>query len=64
MKDIMSMTRLKSGCPVLVFDMPKQIRSEIKQWVDYSKKTKNHPLAELKSHENVGYMSMDGKKSS
>ena len=62
MKDIMSMTRLKSGCPVLVFDIPKQIRSEIKQWVDYSKKTKNHPLAELKSHENVGYMAMDGKK--
>ena len=60
--DIMSMTRLKSGCPVLVFDIPRQIRGEIKKWVDYSRKTKNHPLAELKSHENAGYLNLDGNK--
>ncbi len=38
----MSMTRLKSGCPVLVFDIPKQIRGEIKKWVEYSKSIKTN----------------------
>lgn len=62
MKDIMSMTRLREGCPVLQFDIPKPIMGELRQWVDYSKKTMRHPLAELKSHENVGYLAMDGKR--
>ena len=56
------MKRLKEGCPVLEFDIPKPIMGEIRKWVEYSKRTKNHPLSELKAHENVGYLAMDGKK--
>ena len=54
--------RLLEGCPVLIFDIPRPIRREIDEWVNESKRLKNHPLAALKAHENVGYLSMDGKK--
>ena len=53
--------RLAEGCPVLIFDIPKQIEKELDVWVNESKKLKNSPLAALKAHENVGYLSMDGK---
>ncbi len=53
--------RLAEGCPVLIFDIPKQIQKELDVWVNESKKLKNSPLAALKAHENVGYLSMDGK---
>ena len=53
--------RLAEGCPVLIFDIPKQIQKELDVWVNESKKFKNSPLASLKAHENVGYLSMDGK---
>ena len=53
--------RLAEGCPVLIFDIPKQIQKELDVWVNESKKFKNSPLAELKAHENVGYLAMDGK---
>jgi hypothetical protein len=48
--------------PYLKCTFPKEIWEEIKVWTKECKKIKSHPLAELKSHENVGYLSMDGKK--
>ena len=62
MNDPLLMSRLQSGCPVLVFNIPSIIRREIDGWVNESKKFKNSPLAALKAHENVGYLSIDGKK--
>ena len=53
--------RLAEGCPVLIFDIPKQIQNELDVWVKESKQFKNSPLAALKAHENVGYLAMDGK---
>ncbi len=49
-------------CPVMVTKIPPQIIKELDVWVKESKRFKNSPLAELKAHENVGYISMDGKK--
>jgi hypothetical protein len=48
--------------PYLLCNLPKEIQQEINFWIEECKKIKNHPLAELKSHENVAYLSMDGKK--
>ena len=53
--------RLLEGCRVLIFDIPKQIQKELDVWVNESKKFKNSSLAALKAHENVGYLSHDGK---
>tara|TARA_Y100000768_G_C23721224_1_gene560384 strand:- start:31 stop:651 length:621 start_codon:yes stop_codon:yes gene_type:complete len=63
MDDVLKMRKLVPGttCPVMVTKIPKQIMKEIDGWVNESKKFKNSPLAELKAHENVGYLSMDGK---
>ena len=57
------MKKLAPGttCPVMVIKIPKQILKEIDGWVNESKKFKNSPLAELKAHENVGYLAIDGK---
>ena len=49
-------------CPVMVTKIPPQIIKELDVWVKESKRFKNSPLAELKAHENVGYIFMDGKK--
>ena len=46
---------LKWVDPFLVCKLPKEINQEIKTWVNESKKNKNHPLAFLKAHENLGY---------
>ena len=64
MKDILEMKKLVPGgtCPVMVTKIPPQIIKELDVWVKESKRFKNSPLAELKAHENVGYISMDGKK--
>ena len=64
MKDLLHMKKLQPGStgPVMVTTIPKLIMKEIDGWVEESKKIKNHPLAELKAHENVGYLSIDGKK--
>ena len=56
------MRQLKSQCPVMVAEIPSPIMKELDVWVNESKKFKNSPLAALKAHENVGYLSMDGKK--
>ena len=53
--------RLAEGCPVLLFDIPKQIQKELDVWVNESKKFKNSSLAELKAHENIGYLAGDGR---
>ena len=64
MENLLEMKKLAPGtmCPVMVIKIPKQILKEIDRWVNESKKFKNSPLAELKAHENVGYLSLDGKK--
>ena len=46
----------------MVAKIPSQIMKELDIWVKESKKFKNSPLAALKAHENVGYLSSDGKK--
>ncbi len=56
------MRKLKENCPVMIAKIPDLIMKEIDVWVDECKKIKNHPLAELKSHENVGYNGYDGLK--
>ena len=60
-EDILKMRQLKSQCPVMVAEIPSPIMKELDVWVNESKKFKNSPLAALKAHENVGYLSMDGK---
>ena len=64
MDNLLHMHKLVPGttCPVMVIKIPKQIMKEIDGWVNESKKFKNSPLAALKAHENVGYLSADGKK--
>ena len=64
MKNLLEMRNLLPGttCPVMVAKIPSQIMKEIDEWVKESKKFKNSPLAALKAHENVGYLSTDGKK--
>jgi hypothetical protein len=62
MDDLLKMEKLASGCPVMVANIPQQIQKEIASWVQESRKFKDHPLAELKAHENVGYLDSDGKR--
>ena len=62
MNDFLEMKKLQDGCPVMVTRIPKPIMKEIDLWVKESKRLKNHPLAELKAHENYGYIGIDGKK--
>ena len=61
MSDIFEMKKLQDGCPVMVAKIPKQILAEIDLWVEESRGFKDHPLATLKAHENVGYKAIDGK---
>tara|TARA_R100000008_G_C3568631_1_gene160669 strand:+ start:76 stop:708 length:633 start_codon:yes stop_codon:yes gene_type:complete len=57
MNDLLQMKRLVPGgtCPVMVSKIPKDIFGEIKEWVRVCRKYKDHPLADLRAHENVGY---------
>ena len=55
MNDFLEMRKLQDDCPVMVTRIPKPIVSEIRLWVEESKRFKDHPLAELKAHENVAY---------
>ena len=57
MNDILEMKKLRDGCPVMVIRIPKPIMKEIDIWVKESKRIKSHPLAALKAHQNVGYLS-------
>jgi len=56
------MKKLQKNCPIMIAEIPNLIMKEIDIWVEESKKIKDHPLAELKAHENVGYIAEDGKK--
>ena len=47
---------------IQVFDIPSYIQSEIDGWVKESRKWKDHPLGELKAHENAGYVLDNGNK--
>ena len=64
MNDPLVMKKLQPGssCPVMVTKIHSQIKKEFDVWVNESKKFKNSPLAVLKAHENVGYLTMDGKR--
>ena len=64
MNDPLVMKKLVPGstCPVMVVDIPALIKNEIDVWVKESRSFKNSSLSELKAHENVGYLSTDGKK--
>lgn len=62
MEDIFEMRQLAEGCPVRVIDIPELILKEIDEWVERSREIKNHPLASLKAHENVGYLYNHGIK--
>lgn len=64
MNDLLIMNKLApdTSCPVRVTKIPPEIMEELDVWIDESRRYKNSPLAELRAHENVGYLSMDGKK--
>ena len=56
-------TKVGNDVPVTVFDLPDEIVDEINSWVDHCREIKDHPLSDLKSHENFGYLyDGDGKK--
>ena len=63
MNDPLEMKKLVPGsrCPVMVAEIPALIKNEIDIWVKESKNFKKSSLAALKAHENVGYLSSDGK---
>ena len=56
MNDPLEMQRLRPGtsCPVLLIEIPSSIQKELDGWIKESRKCKDHPLAALKAHENVG----------
>ena len=62
MSDILNMNSLGENVPVMYVKIPDKIMKELDVWVNESKKFKNSSLAELKAHENVGYLTIDGKK--
>jgi len=53
--------RLTESAPIFITKLPREINKEISVWERECKKIKNHPLSELKSHENVGYSSNSKK---
>ena len=65
MEDLLHMYKLapSTTCPVMVTKIPKQIQREIGGWINESRKFKNSPLAELKAHQNVGYLNTHGESS-
>ena len=60
--DVLKLERVNDRSPIMKATMPKEILTEVREWVKECRKVKDHPLAELKAHENVGYLSMDGQK--
>ena len=59
--DILKLEKVCEIGGIMKAVMPKEILAELRMWTKECRKIKNHPLAELKAHENVGYLSMDGK---
>ena len=54
MTDILKMDKLHKDAPIMVTSIPKLIMDEIDEWVVECRKIKDHPLSELKLHQNVG----------
>ena len=61
MEDLLLMKKLCTEAPVMVAQIPPQIMKELDVWGRESRKFKDSPLSSLKAHENVGYLSADGK---
>jgi len=61
MNDILNFSKYGDS-PIRGGNIPPLIMDEITEWVDESRRIKNSPLAELKAHENSGYLADDGKK--
>ena len=62
MDNILNLARYGDS-PIMGCKVPSLIMDEITEWVDESKRIKNSPLAELKAHENAGYLAnSEGKK--
>ena len=55
MDDILKLERMDGHSPIMKATMPKEILTEVKGWIKECRKIKDHPLAELKAHKNVGY---------
>ena len=51
------MIQIEWDKPFLICELPKEIKSEVNQWIRQAKKIKNHPLSALKAHQNFGYQS-------
>ena len=60
--NLLEFKQIDQTSPIFVCDLPEQIYEEVKLWAEESKKIKNHPLSELKAHENVGYLGLNGEK--
>ena len=43
MNDFLEMKKLQDDCPVMVTRIPKPIMSEIRLWVEESKRFRDHP---------------------
>jgi len=55
MNDLLDLTRY-NNTPIMRGIIPSLIMDEITEWVDESRRIKNSPLADLKAHENIGYL--------
>ena len=53
--NILKLERENEHSPLMKTTMHKEILTEVKGWVKECRKIKDHPLAELKSHPNIGY---------
>ena len=53
--ELIEFRRLDPNCPVMIADVPKPIMKEIDEWVKVCREIKNHPLSQLKAHENAAY---------
>lgn len=56
--------RLTESAPIFITKLPREINKEIFIWERECKKIKNHPLSELKAHENIAYSSTSEKYNS
>ena len=56
MDDILKLERVNERSPIMKASMPKEILTEVRDWIKECRKIKDHPLSELKAHRNVGYM--------
>ena len=51
MNEFLKMRKLRDGCPVMIAEIPKQIKKEIAEWVKESRKFKDSPLSNLKKYD-------------